>query len=324
MEIKNISSSTKKNNILIINTGGTFSSIETPDGLKPNLYENYLKEKLSPIIDNTEIKIIDLLDIDSANLHPNHWKLIADLIGKEYKNYDGIVIIHGTDTLSYTSSMLWNMLYGIPIPVVITGSQISIINPIADALENMRAAIYMAQLKYPGVYVAFNRKIILGKNCSKTHSMSFDAFESINEEYVAIINTFGMNINEKLVPKIDKNFQVKSDYDDRVIIITLSPGLKADIIDEYIKLGYKGFVIESYGLGGLPFINENYNFIEKCKEAIKKGIKIIVRSQCTYDGINLNVYETGIKTKEAGVINIEKTTREYAYTWLMWKLANDK
>jgi L-asparaginase len=323
MDIKNIPLLSKKNNILIINTGGTFSSIETSSGIKPHLSENYLKDKLSPITDNTEIKIIDIFNIDSANLHPIHWKSLADLIGKEYKNYDGIVIIHGTDTLSYTSSMLWNMLLGIPIPVVITGSQISIINPIADALENMRAAIYMARSKFPGVYVAFNRKIILGKNVSKTHSMSFDAFESIDEEYVAIINAFGMKINEKLVPKIDKNFKVKSDYDDRVIIITLSPGLKANIIDDYIKLGYKGLIIESYGLGGLPFMNENYNFIEKCKEAIEKGIKIVIRSQCTYDGINLDVYETGKKTKEIGIIVFEKITREFAYTWLMWKLANE-
>ena len=115
---------------------------------------------------------------------PKHWKAISDCIGKHYKTQDGIIVINGTDTLAYTSSMLSHMLKGIPIPVIITGSQLSINNTIADAFENMRLAIYMAKNKYPGVYVAFNRKIMLGKYVSKTHSKSFNAFESINHPIV--------------------------------------------------------------------------------------------------------------------------------------------
>jgi L-asparaginase len=248
--------------------------------------------------------------------------MIADCVNKYYKSQDGIVIIHGTDTLDYTSSMLSHMLKGIPIPVVITGSQLSIINPVADALENMRIAIYMAKNNYPGVFVAFNRKIMLAKCVSKTHSKSFNAFESINCGNVAEVNSYGIQVDEKLVPKVDPFFRVKSNICDKVFLLKITPGLSPDIIDYLIEKEYKGIIIESYGLGGLPDEEDN-DFISKCKEAIEKGIKIIILSQCTYDGVDLNVYETGVKTKEMGIISMPLATKEYAYTRLMWELGNN-
>jgi L-asparaginase len=248
--------------------------------------------------------------------------MIADCINKYYKSQDGIVRIHGTATLAYTSSMLSYMLKGLPIPVVITGSQLSIINPVADALENMRIAIYMAKNNYPGVFVAFNRKIMLAKCVSKTHSKSFNAFESINCGNVAEVNSYGIQVDEKLIPKVDPFFRVKSNFSDKVFLLKITPGLNPDIIDYLIEKEYKGIIIESYGLGGLPTEKDN-DFISKCKEAIEKGIKIIVLSQCTYDGVDLNVYETGMKTKEMGIISMPLATKEYAYTRLMWELGNN-
>lgn len=218
--------------------------------------------------------------------------------------------------------MLSHMLKGIPIPVIITGSQLSIVNPVADALENMRVAIYMAKNNYPGVFVVFNRKIMLGKCVSKTHSKSFNAFESINCGNVAEVNAYGIQIDEKLIPKVDPFFRVKSNYCDKVFLLKLTPGLNPDIIDYLIEKEYKGIVIESYGLGGLPN-SENNDFVNKCKLAIEKGIKIIILSQCTYDGVDLSVYETGMKTKEMGIINMPLATTEYAYTRLMWELGNN-
>lgn len=308
--------------ILIISTGGTFNCIQTDEGLLPEFNENELRKRLQPVTAECELIFENLLNIDSANILPKHWKMIADCVNKYYKSQDGIVIIHGTDTLAYTSSMLSHMLKGIPIPVVITGSQLSIINPVADALENMRIAIYMAKNNYPGVFVAFNRKIMLAKCVSKTHSKSFNAFESINCGNVAEVNSYGIQVDEKLVPKVDPFFRVKSNFCEKVFLLKITPGLSPDIIDYLIEKEYKGIIIESYGLGGLPTEKDN-DFITKCKEAIEKGIKIIILSQCTYDGVDLNVYETGVKTKEMGIISMPLATKEYAYTRLMWELGNN-
>ena len=308
--------------ILIISTGGTFNCIQTDEGLLPEFNENELRKRLQPVTAECELIFENLLNIDSANILPKHWKMIADCVNKYYKSQDGIVIIHGTDTLAYTSSMLSHMLKGIPIPVVITGSQLSIINPVADALENMRIAIYMAKNNYPGVFVAFNRKIMLAKCVSKTHSKSFNAFESINCGNVAEVNSYGIQVDEKLIPKVDPFFRVKSNFCEKVFLLKITPGLSPDIIDYLIEKEYKGIIIESYGLGGLPTEKDN-DFITKCKEAIEKGIKIIILSQCTYDGVDLNVYETGVKTKEMGIISMPLATKEYAYTRLMWELGNN-
>ena len=308
--------------ILIISTGGTFNCIQTDEGLLPEFNENELRKRLQPVTAECELIFENLLNIDSANILPKHWKMIADCVNKYYKSQDGIVIIHGTDTLAYTSSMLSHMLKGIPIPVVITGSQLSIINPVADALENMRIAIYMAKNNYPGVFVAFNRKIMLAKCVSKTHSKSFNAFESINCGNVAEVNAYGIQVDEKLIPKVDPFFRVKSNFCEKVFLLKITPGLSPDIIDYLIEKEYKGIIIESYGLGGLPTEKDN-DFITKCKEAIEKGIKIIILSQCTYDGVDLNVYETGVKTKEMGIISMPLATKEYAYTRLMWELGNN-
>ena len=113
------------------------------------------------------------------------------------------------------------MLKGIPIPVIITGSELSISDPIADALENMRLSIFMAKSRYPGVYVVFNRKIMLGKYVSKTHTKSFDAFESINHPNVAEVDAYGVKINEKLVPKVDPFFKVRSNICEKVFLLKL-------------------------------------------------------------------------------------------------------
>ena len=313
-------SSDKK--ILIISTGGTFICIETETGLQPQFNEEILREKLKHFSSGCELSFENLFNIDSANILPKHWILLSNCIKKHYKYQDGIIIIHGTDTMAYTSSMLSHMLKGIPIPIIITGSQLSISNPVADAYENMRLSFYMARNKYPGVYVVFNRKIMLGKYVSKTHSKSFNAFESINHPNIAVVDAYGVQIDEKLVSKVDPFFRVKNNLCEKVFLLKLTPGLKPEIMDYIIDKGYKGIVIESYGLGGLPF-DENNDFASKCKLAMEKGIKVIVLSQCTYDGVDFTVDETGVRIKDSGIIIMPLATKEFAYTRLIWELGNN-
>ena len=315
-------STEKLSKILIISTGGTFNAVPTDSGLQPQFNETDLRERLKPISDGCNLSFQNLLNIDSANIEPKHWKLMSESIKEHYQSQDGIIIIHGTDTMAYTSSMLSHMLEGIPIPVIITGSQLGISDPLSDGLENMRLSKYMARSNYTGVYVVSNRKVILGKYASKTHSKSFTAFESINYDNFGEVNSEGLNIKEELLPKIDPNFEVKNNMNENVFLLKLTPGLKPDIIDIIIEEGYEGIIIESYGLGGLPNTEGN-DFGSKVKSAIEKGIKIVILSQCTYDGVDLDVYETGVTIKDSGIINMPLATKEYAYTRLIWELGNN-
>ncbi len=182
--------------ILIINTGGTLSSVKSSKGLVPGMSSGDMLEELRMVSKNLELETEDFCSLDSSNIGPEDWTRLATLITRSY-DYHGIVVIHGTDTLAYTSAMLSFMLQNISIPVVVTGSQLSIANPVADALENCRCGIHMAASGYSGVFVAFNRKVILGCRASKVRTMSFDAFESINYPYVGEISSLGLRVFEK-------------------------------------------------------------------------------------------------------------------------------
>ena len=153
--------------VLIINTGGTLSSVAKEHGLTPGLTTDSMLRELHVVAGEAELITQEFSSLDSANIFPEDWVRLAQVISQQRDDYDGMVVIHGTDTLAYTSSMLSFMLQNIHIPIVITGSQLSISNPVADAMENLRCAIYMAQSGCPGVFVAFNRKVMLGCRTSK-------------------------------------------------------------------------------------------------------------------------------------------------------------
>ena len=171
--------------ILIINTGGTFSSQATDEGLAPAIKGSAILDCVGEISADIELFAEDYCSLDSANILPEDWISIAKRIGGSVEEYDGFVVIHGTDTMAYTSSMLSFMLTGIPMPVVLTGSQMPLGMPMSDALMNLHCAVWMAASGVPGVYVAFDRKIMLGCRTSKVRTVSFNAFESINYPYLA-------------------------------------------------------------------------------------------------------------------------------------------
>ena len=260
----------------------------------------------------------DFCSLDSANIFPDDWAALAVRIGRVCMDYEGIVIIHGTDTLAYTSSMLSFMLQNIPIPVVLTGSQLSISHPVADAMENCRCAIHMAASGCAGVFAAFNRKVMLGCRTSKVRSMSFDAFESTNYPNVAEISALGLHIRKEMLPKRKGVFRVQADYSDKVFLLKLYPGIDPSILGMLWKQGYKGVYIEGFGLGGMPFVK--HDFASAVREAVEKGMTVLAGSQCPYEGSNLSVYETGLLALRGGVLQAYDMTAEAAMTKLMWVL----
>ncbi|MEE1052683.1 MAG: asparaginase, partial [Lachnospiraceae bacterium] len=219
--------------VLIINTGGTLSSVARQHGLAPGLTTDSMLKELHIVAGEAELSTLEFSSLDSANIFPEDWAELARLISENRKRADGIVVIHGTDTLAYTSSMLSFMLQNIQIPVVITGSQLSISNPVADAMENLRCAIYMAQSGCPGVFVAFNRKVMLGCRASKVRSLSFDAFDSINCENVATLSSIGMKINKHVLPKRSGVFRLQNRYCQEVAVLKLFPGMHREVLKMY-------------------------------------------------------------------------------------------
>ncbi len=304
--------------VLIINTGGTLSSVARQHGLAPGLTTDSMLKELHIVAGEAELSTLEFSSLDSANIFPEDWAELARLISENRKRADGIVVIHGTDTLAYTSSMLSFMLQNIQIPVVITGSQLSISNPVADAMENLRCAIYMAQSRCPGVFVAFNRKVMLGCRASKVRSLSFDAFDSINCENVATISSIGMKINKHVLPKRSGVFRLQNRYCQEVAVLKLFPGMHREVLKMYTDNGYKAVYIEAFGLGGMPFLR--HDFIGEIRTLTEQGIPVLVGTQCRFEGSSLSVYETGRNALDAGVLQAYDMTSEAAVTKLMWVL----
>lgn len=307
-----------KKKILILNTGGTLSSVMKKDGLAPGLKTKDIKEELHVVSPGIDLSLQDVFSLDSANIFPEDWVTLARKIAQVWQDYDGIVVIHGTDTLAYTSSMLAYMLQNIAIPVVLTGSQLSMADPIADAMENCRCAIHFAAAGYPGVYVAFNRKVMLGTRASKVRSLSFDAFDSINAPEAAKISSLGMKVNENVIRFPRKKFVLKDSYSNAVFQLKMFPGIHRSILTSLKDQGYKGIYIEAFGMGGLPFLK--HDFIAAVSDLIQSGITVLVGTQVRYEGANLDVYETGRRSLEAGALSAHDMTSEAAVTKLMWVL----
>ena len=307
--------------IMLINTGGTFSCKSGEHGLAPQIHESEIRAKID--CSEAELDIEQYSSLDSANIGPEDWKSLAIRISEIEKSYDGVVIIHGTDTMAYTASMLSFMLQNISIPVVITGSQMPLGVKFSDASDNCNLAVKVASSDICGVYVAFDRKVMLGCRVSKVRTVSFNAFESINYPLAGEVNAFGLSLNMNVCrKKTMTRLQLQSGYSDKIAVLKLFPGMRQDIFKFLHDNGYEGVYIEGFGLGGVPF--EKYDITADIKKASESGMTILVGSQCRYEGSNLNVYETGQRILESGGIPVYDMTQEAVVTKLMWSLGQAK
>ena len=306
----------EKKHILLLTTGGTIASMPGGEGLAPTDSAVFARE-MEQLRTYYDITVRELICLDSSNIRPTEWQLIAEGIWNNREGFDGMVVSHGTDTMGYTASAVTFMLPNIDLPVVFTGSQLPLVDMLSDGPDNLRTAFAMAASGLPGIYLAFDRKVMLGCRAVKVRASGFSAFESINARYAALVSNAGLSIDHSVLPVMKGQPQLCKDISEEVFLLRLTPGLSPKIFDALVHMGYKGIVIEAFGLGGVNILGEGLDAIRR---ALDKGINVVVTTQCLYDSANLGVYQVGVKLLELGVIQAWDMTSEAAMTKLMWAI----
>ena len=305
--------------ILLLTTGGTIASQPSSDGLKPEILSEGILHCISSVTEQYDVTPQDLFQLDSSNMQPEEWQLIARRIFEACRDFDGVVVTHGTDTMAYTASILSFMLQNVPIPIVLTGSQLPIMHPLTDAKDNLFCAFTMAASGIPGVFIAFNRKVLLGSRAVKVRTMSFDAFDSINSPPIAKVDAGGLRIDKSAIPAMTGDFVLRDGINVNVFLIKLTPGLNPKIFDMLLNMDYKGIVIEAFGAGGLHFIRRN--LISGLRALADKGVIVVICSQCLYEHCDFSIYQTGMGLmNHDGIIQANDMTTEAAVTKLIWCL----
>ncbi|MBQ3317795.1 MAG: asparaginase, partial [Spirochaetales bacterium] len=257
--------------ILLIGTGGTIASRQTDDGLAPSLSISELLEKVPEIAELCVPECLQLFNMDSTNIRPEHWLEIARTIRENYSRYDGFVITHGTDTMAYTAAGLSYLIQDSPKPIVITGAQISVAQGDSDARRNMIDAFLCASdSRSHGVLIVFSGSVILGTRARKNYTKRFAAFASANYPEVARIQSGHVFWFVTQEPERDVVFS--DSLCPNVGLIKLFPGITEDVIT-FMTDHYDGLVVECFGVGGLP---EYYEFYSHIRRSAQKGTLIVM------------------------------------------------
>ena len=302
--------------ILIIGTGGTIASKPSADGLTPDLDSKQLIDSIPSISDICDVDCIQAFSLDSTNVRPEHWLILAEIITENYDRYDGFVITHGTDTMAYTAAGLSYLIQNSKKPIVLTGAQKPIGEEITDAKRNIiDALIYAVDEGSHGVVVVFSGAVICGTRARKNYSKRFMAFGSINFPELARVE------DGRVIRYVPEPYSGETVFYDslnaNVGLLKLTPGMRNDVM-RYAIDRYDGLVVESFGVGGLP---EYSDFYQQIKRAVERRKLIVMTTQVPNEGSDLSVYRVGSILKNSlRVLEAHDMTSEAVLAKLMWVL----
>ena len=320
--------------ILMVATGGTIASTQAGSGLAPTLTGHKLAAMVPGIDGLCELDVCQPMNIDSTNMRPRNWLAVRDTIVDAYDDYDGFVVLHGTDTMAYTAAALSYLIQGSPKPIVLTGSQQPMANPFTDAKLNLyQSLLYALDDASHDVCVVFGGDVICGTRARKQRTMSFNAFTSMNMPPLACIRNnrivrpatlpaaHALPAQDDARPAAARP-RLFDTLDERVIVIRLTPELGPSVLD-LLARDYDAVVLETFGIGGIPDYDGGWH--AAISRWVESGRIVVVTTQVPEEGLDLGVYEVGrAYANMGGVLAAGDMTVEAIVAKTMWALGQTR
>lgn len=304
--------------VLCIGTGGTIASELKAHGLTPELSAEELLRYVPQINSLCRVDSVQLFNLDSTNISPEHWLRLAQCIRENYDSYDGFVITHGTDTMAYTAAALSYLVQFSPKPIVLTGAQKPIVSENTDSKQNLEDSFRVACSALCGVMLVFNGKVLLGTRARKTYTKSFNAFSSINYPELAYLQDG--RLYEFIRPYCEPHPRFYDRLEEKVALLKMIPGTDS-ALPAFLLERNRALIIESFGVGGLPSYRGS-DFYEAVRSGMEQGKTIVLTTQVQNEGSDLSVYSVGSRLKnDLGVLEAYDMTTEAVLAKLMWLLA---
>jgi L-asparaginase len=323
--MKELNMSKKSKSVYVLCTGGTITMQKTDRGYA--LAAGHLAKAMAQIteLSNADMPNYSVHDfeqpVDSANMTPALWQKIAEKIFENYANYDGFVILHGTDTMAYTASALSFMLEDLAKPVILTGSQLPLFETRSDARENLiNAMLFASQYRIPEVCIYFNNRLFRGNRSKKMDATSFAAYASPNFPVLGKVGTDIMLRHHLLRHTNAEQLRLQPLAPLAISVLRLFPGMSVSVLKNLLQEPLQALILESYGVGTAP---EDHDFLEVIRQATHKGVVIVNCSQCPIAKVKMSRYAAGTSLMNAGVISGGDMTTEAALSKLIYLFSKE-